>query len=127
MTIDCAFFGRLAADAELRTSQASKQWARLRVCVGKDDAVQWVSLAVFGKGAEAAGVLKKGDRIYAEGTIKIESWTGKDGVERHGLSVAAWKCDRTHLIGQNKPKRDDGPPRTAARSTSDPFNDAIPF
>lgn len=31
MSIDCAFFGFLAADAEQRTSQAGKAWARLRV------------------------------------------------------------------------------------------------
>ena len=49
--IDCAFYGFCAADAEPRTSQAGKQWVRLRVGVGKDDAVQWVSVAVFGKAA----------------------------------------------------------------------------
>src|SRR5262245_31804054 len=59
MSIDCAFHGFLAADADPRTSQAGKQWVRLRVGVGKDDAVQWVSVAVFGKAAETAATLKK--------------------------------------------------------------------
>jgi single-stranded DNA-binding protein len=104
--IDCAFYGFLAADAEPRTSQAGKQWVRLNVGVGKDDDVQWVSVAVFGKAAENAAKLRKCDRIYVEGTIKLNGWTGNDGVERHGLSVASFKVEKTHNIGRNRPERD---------------------
>jgi single-stranded DNA-binding protein len=105
MSIDCAFFGFLAADAEQRTSQAGKPWVRLRVGAGKDDAVQWLQVAVFGKAAEKAAELKKADRCYIEGTIKLDTWRGNDGAERHGLSVAAFKCEPTHRIGRNWPKR----------------------
>jgi single-strand DNA-binding protein len=104
--IDCAFFGFLPADAEPRVSQAGKNWVRFRVGIGKDDTMQWVSVAVFGKAAEAAANLKKGDRVYVEGTIKLDSWRGNDGVERHGLSVAAFKCEPTHQIGRNRPRRE---------------------
>lgn len=115
--IDCAFFGFLAADAEVRTSQAGKQWARLRVGVGKDDAMQWVSVAVFGKAAETAAALKKGDRCYCEGTIKLDTWRGNDGVDRHGLSVSSFKIEKTHQIGRNKPpKRDKPAPTTSGRA-----------
>jgi single-stranded DNA-binding protein len=105
MTIDCAFFGFLAADADPRTSKAGKPWVRLRAGVGKDDDVQWVSVAVFGKAAEHAATLVKGDRIYCEGTIKLDTWRGSDGVERHTLAVAAFKCEQTHKIGRAKEKR----------------------
>ena len=131
MSIDCALFGFVAADAEARTSQAGKPWTRLRVGVGKDDAVQWVSIAVFGKAAEAAAILKKNDRCYVEGTIKLDTWRGNDGVERHGLSVAAFKCERTHLIGRHRPKRSntneetERSQRTAAQRTF--HDDPIPF
>jgi single-stranded DNA-binding protein len=104
--IDCAFYGFLASDAEPRTSQAGKQWVRLRVGVGKDDAVQWVSVAVFGTAAQAAAELVKGDRVYIEGTIKLDTWRGNDGAERHGLSVASFKLGKTHQIGRNRPKRE---------------------
>lgn len=39
---------------------------RLRVGVGKDDDLQSVSLAAFGKAAETAADLRKGDRIERE-------------------------------------------------------------
>jgi single-stranded DNA-binding protein len=130
MSIECAFFGFLPADAVPRTSQAGKPWVRFRVGVGKDDAVQWISVAVFGKAAEGAADLKKADRVYVEGTIRLNSWHGNDGAERYGLSVAAFKCERTHQIGRNKPtpkrrRDDDSPPFAAAQSAA--FDDAIPF
>jgi single-stranded DNA-binding protein len=105
MTIDCAFYGFLAADADARTSKAGKPWTRLRVGVGRDDDVQWVNVAVFGKATETAATLKKGDRVYCEGNIKLDTWRGNDGVERHTLAVAAFKCEQTHKIGRAKEKR----------------------
>jgi single-stranded DNA-binding protein len=103
--IDCALYGFCAADADARTSKAGKQWVRLRVGVGKDDNTQWVQVAVFGKAAATAAGLKKGDRIYCEGTIKLDTWTGNDGVERHTLAVAAFRLEQTHRIGRANEKR----------------------
>ena len=129
MSIDCAFFGFLPADAEPRVSQAGKNWVRFRVGVGKDDAVQWVSVAVFGKAAEAAANLKKGDRVYVEGSIKIDSWKGSDGTERHGLNVTAFKCEPTHQIGRgrSRPKRERETPKPQLSAQGAAFDDAIPF
>jgi single-stranded DNA-binding protein len=128
MSIDCAFYAFVAADAETRTSKAGKPWVRLRVGVGKDDAVQWVQVAVFGKAAEKAAELKKSDRCYIEGTIKLDSWIGNDGTERHGLGVAAFKCEPTHRIGRNK--RDQKQKQrgsTGANNGTADLDDEIPF
>jgi single-stranded DNA-binding protein len=104
MTIDCAFYGFLAADADARTSKAGKPWVRLRVGVGKDDSLQWVQISVFGKAADTAATLKKGDRVYCEGRITLDTWRGNDGVERHTLAVVAFKCEQTHKIGRARDK-----------------------
>jgi single-strand DNA-binding protein len=130
MSIECAFFGFCARDADARTSQAGKPWVRLSIGVGKDDAVQWVQVAVFGKAAEKAAGLKKSDRCYIEGTIKLDRWTGNDGTERHGLSVAAFKCEPTHRIGRNKPdqkKKDQEFGSVAVTSNGAELDDEIPF
>ena len=131
--IDCAFSGFLAADADPRISQAGKPWVRLRVGVGKDDDVQWVSIAVFGKAAQTAAKLRKGDRIYCEGTIKVDTWRGQDGTERHGLSVASFKVEKTHNIGRNRLERSDSVAdgngsdrRELSPAGSDFHNDPIP-
>jgi single-stranded DNA-binding protein len=123
MTIDCAFYGFCAGDADARTSKAGKAWVRLRVGVGKDDALQWVQVNVFGSAATAAATLKKGDKIYVEGHCRVDTWRGNDGAERHTLAVAAFKCEQTHKIGRARDKR------TADHANDDQhdFNDDIPF
>ena len=130
MSIECAFYGFLARDAAARTSQAGKPWVRLSIGVGKDDGLQWVQVAVFGKAAEKAAALKKSDRCYIEGTIKLDSWRASDGTERHGLNVAAFKCEPTHRIGRNKPDRNK-PEREFGTAPSAKngaeFDDEIPF
>jgi single-stranded DNA-binding protein len=127
MSIDCAFYAFCAADADNRVSKNGKPWVRLRVGVGKDDAVQWVQVAVFGKAAEKAAELKKSNRCYIEGTIKLDSWTGNDGTERHGLSVAAFKCEPTHRIGRNKPDQKQKERDFGSAPTGAPFDDDITF
>jgi single-stranded DNA-binding protein len=128
--IDCAFYGFCASDADSRVSQAGKNWVRLRVGTGRDEDVVWLSVAVFGKAAETAAGLRKGDKIYVEGTLRLDSWKGNDGQERHGLSVASFKCERTHQIGRNRPRREhephehnDSPP---AADEPPPY-DSIPY
>ncbi len=60
MSIDCAFYGFLAADADARTSAAGKPLGAPARRGGKDESVQWVSVACVGKAAEAAAELRKG-------------------------------------------------------------------
>jgi single-strand DNA-binding protein len=104
--IEAAFFGRVGQPPELRTSQAGKPWARLSIAVGQgDEDAEWLSVAVFGDLAKrVSNTLHKGDRVYVEGTLKLERWT-KDGAERCRLSVAAWKCERLGGIGRNRPRK----------------------
>ena len=135
--IECAFTGRLGSDPELRTSKADKPWCRLSIAVGEGDDVQWVSVAAFGDVAErVCEQLAKGDRAYVEGTLRLNEWTDREGLTRHGLQVAAWKVEALGKIGRQKPKPQGNP---AARGYAKPldtdarpaggarYDDAIPF
>lgn len=109
MSIECAFTGRLAHEPEIKTSKAGKPWASLSVGVGESEALQWVRVAVFGEMAEAIRALPKGAKIYVEGRLKLEEWTGKDGVARHGLNVAATLVQPIGQIGKKRTsKASDG-------------------
>ena len=78
--------------------------------VGDSDDSQWVRLVVFGDKATSLS-LANGDKVYVEGSLKIESWTAKDGKERSGLKVAAWKIEKLGAIGRNSltPRREASP------------------
>ena len=89
------------------------------------------------KAIEVADKLVKGARVYVEGSIKLDEWTGQDGAKRHGLSAMSWHT-RLSEIGRNKPKREKPrygsaaaaasiyAPRGAGRGDPD-LNDEIPF
>jgi single-stranded DNA-binding protein len=136
MSIECAFFGVLGRDGELKTSKAGKQYLKLNVRVGDGDGAQWVGVMVFGDEAvEIAPKLLKGSRVYIEGSIKLDEWTAQDGSKRHGLSVMSWHC-RLAAIGRNKPQRpglankktNAGIPAiTAPANNPDFYSDEIPF
>jgi single-stranded DNA-binding protein len=104
--IEAAFLGTLGRDAEEKISKAGKQYLRLNVRVGDGDQAQWISVMAFDQNAiDAADKLTAGARIYVEGRLSVNEWSGQDGVKRHGLSVMSWHC-RLSEIGRHKPKRE---------------------
>jgi len=129
MSIEAAFFGVLARDAEHKVSKGGRSYLHFSCRTGDGDDVQWVSVTCFDEKAIAqSDKLVKGSRVYIEGSLKLEEWT-KDGIQRHGLSCMAW---RAHLaeIGRNRPKREAAPapdkPQSAA-APNDFHDDALPF
>jgi single-stranded DNA-binding protein len=112
--IETAFWGTLGRDPELKTSKGGKAFATMNVAVtigqtedGKP-LDQWLRV-VFDETAERiAGSCHKQDRVYCEGALTLESWTAKDGAERTGLKVVAFKCEKVAAIGKNRPRRDTG-------------------
>jgi single-stranded DNA-binding protein len=51
------------------------------------------------------GNLIKGDKIYAEGHLKLSHWNDKStGEAKHGLQITAWKVTKLGAIGRRKLK-----------------------
>jgi single-stranded DNA-binding protein len=69
------------------------------------------------RGCEAAGLAKRVE-VYVEGRLTMNTWEGKDGQQRTGLSVSAWRVEVLGQIG-----------RATRRERAEPgaLNDAIPF
>jgi single-stranded DNA-binding protein len=107
MSIEVALFGVLGRDAESKVSKSGKPYLRLNVRTGDGDGAQWVSVMAFDPEAVAlAPQFIKGARVYVEGSLKLDAWTGADGVQRHGLSAMSWHT-RLAAIGRNKPPKKD--------------------
>jgi single-strand DNA-binding protein len=110
--IECAFWGALGRDPELKTSKAGTPYAGMNVVVtvgaaddGKDVS-QWLRVTCFGDAAKAiAARARKGDRVYVEGALTMNQWNDANGEVRHGLNVAAWKCERVANIGKNRERK----------------------
>lgn len=109
--IECTFFGSLGKDVELRMAKSGKAWASLAIVVdtGEQDAdgrhkAQWIKVSVFGEVAERLANATKGTRLYTEGWLTLDTWNDKAGEVRHGLSCAAFTCQRdgSSNIGRNR-------------------------
>ena len=139
--LEVAFWGVLGKGPELKTSRSGKPWTSLNIAVviGKADdgaeVSQWVRVAVFGDAATTiCERARKGDKVYVEGNLTLDTWTAADGEKRHGLSVLAWKCEKLAQIGKNRPKRAVSGPddtRPADKMPTDKggrdFSDPLPF
>ena len=87
--------GTIASTPKSGTSASGTKWANcvIRCSVGTNKEGEaetaFVSLACIGSDADALARLDKGDNITAQGAIKPSVYTGKDGQEKHGLSMTA--------------------------------------
>jgi single stranded DNA-binding protein len=97
--------GRLAADAQAFTG-GSTPVTRLRVAssVGWGDKQKtlWMNATVFGKSAEFASKLKKGDQVLLSGQLEPNEFKDKEGVERKEIVLLA----QTVQAVSSKPKDD---------------------
>jgi single-stranded DNA-binding protein len=113
--LEVAFWGVLGKAPELKTAKTGTRFATMNVVVTVSQAddgkelSQWLRVACFGNGAEAiAARAKKGDRVYCEGQLTMTQWKAADGEVRHGLNVAAWKCERVVNIGKYRERKHQG-------------------
>ena len=111
--IEAAFWAVIGKDPELKTSKAGNSFPTINVTVtvGKaddgKDVNQWIRIACFGETAERiAERAKKGDRIYCEGNLTLNTWTAANGDMKTGLSLAAWKVERLAAIGKHRQFRE---------------------
>jgi len=81
--------GNLGADPELRFTQNATAVLNLRLACNErrkdrdgnwSDHVEWVSVVLWGKRAEALGkILRKGSSIMVEGSLRTSDYEARDG------------------------------------------------
>jgi single-stranded DNA-binding protein len=76
--------GSLIADPQCREG-AKGQFAT--AAIRADDNI--VNLIAFGSEAERLLGLEKGAALAASGRARLTSWKGRDGTDRHGISIVA--------------------------------------
>ena len=81
--------GSLAADPQERASSAGKPFVTclLRVLVDGEESMLASLIAFDTSAVKALMQLHKGDPVSVAGMGKPTQWTGRDGVEKRGMSV----------------------------------------
>jgi single-strand DNA-binding protein len=90
--------GNLGADPELRYTPSGKAVTELRVAVNNNqrgadgewvEETLWFRVNVWEQAAERlAEQLRKGNKIFAEGQLRVREFEGRDGEKRQSLELA---------------------------------------
>lgn len=92
--------GNIGQDPEMRFSQNGTAVTTFSVAVnrtprsqrdqGNEEPPDWYRVVCFGQNAEFADqYLSKGNRVYVEGRLQINKFTGNDGQERQSVEIVA--------------------------------------
>ncbi len=130
--------GNLGADPELRYTPSGKAVTELRVAVndnrkGPDgewvEETLWFRVSVWEQAAERlAEQLRKGNKIYAEGQLRVREYESRDGEKRQSLELGF-----ARVVNLERRSRDedggssggggsygDAPPQVKPRGASQP-------
>ncbi len=105
--------GNLGADPELRYTPSGKAVTDLRVAVNNNqrgpdgewvEETLWFRVSVWEQAAERmAEQLRKGNKVYAEGQLRVREFEGRDGEKRQSLELAF-----ARVVNLERRSRDEG-------------------
>lgn len=133
--------GNLGKDPETRRTQDGKTICNLSVATSeswRDKATgerkeksEWHRVVLFSEPLckVAEQYLKKGSKIYLEGSLQTRKWTDKDGVEKYSTEVVlqGFNSALVMLDGKSATSKSDDDLPSASRSVGRAMDDAIPW
>jgi len=128
--------GNLGADPEIRHTQDGRAIANLRVATSDNwrdkatgerrEKTEWHRVVIFNENLAkiAEQYLKKGSKVYLEGSLQTRKWTDNDNNERYSTEVVlqGFNAQLTMLDGRQR----DGTGEGEARNGGD-FGRSGPF
>jgi single-strand DNA-binding protein len=92
--------GNLGADPETRAMPSGMTVANIRIATSENwkdkqsgeskERTEWHNVAMFGRLGEIAGeYLKKGSKVYIEGSLRTRKWQDKQGNDRYTTEIIA--------------------------------------
>jgi single-strand DNA-binding protein len=142
--------GNLGADPEVRYMPSGGAVANLRLATSESwkdkqsgenvEKTEWHSVVCYNRLGEIAGeYVRKGSKVYIEGSIRTEKWQDKDGQDRYTTKIIAREMQMLDGRGAGSSAMPDESPNTNTKSqkfssaphsehaSADEFNDDIPF
>jgi len=140
--------GNLGNDPEVRYTPNGTAIANISVATSESwrdkqtgetqDRTEWHRVVFFGKLAEIVGeYLKKGSKVYVEGSLRTRKWQDKNGVERYTTEIIANEMNmldsrgaggNNHIPHEKTPAPTEAhEPVSSAHQVDGPIEDDIPF
>jgi single-strand DNA-binding protein len=108
--------GHLGKDPEYKELDGDKYRATFSVATTErykkdgdwhDGHTEWFNIVAWGKQAQAASRLRKGDCVYMVGKFKTRDWTDNEGVKRY---ITEFKPHTLYKIAYEKRQQGAPPP-----------------
>lgn len=122
--------GNVAADAvssngSTRTQVATSEKWKDKQSGEMQEKTEWHQIVFFGKVAEiAAEYIKKGDKIYIEGSLRTEKWTDKNNVVRYTTKIVG---QAMQIFSSRKEEAQQPTQSQLIDNDENGFDDDIPF
>ncbi|MCG7904386.1 MAG: single-stranded DNA-binding protein [Candidatus Thiodiazotropha weberae] len=95
---------------------------------GEQERTEWHRVVFFNRLGEIAGeYLKKGSKVYVEGSLRTRKWQGQDGQDRYTTEIVG--SEMQMLDGRGGAPSNTGSAQAAPQPApaGDDFEDSIPF
>ncbi|HEV2651093.1 MAG TPA: single-stranded DNA-binding protein [Rhizomicrobium sp.] len=138
--------GNLGKDPEVRRMTSGDPIVNLSIATSetwrdkssgeRKEKTEWHRVVIFNKNLAdvAEKYLRKGSKVYLEGSLQTRKWTDKDGVEKYSTEVVLqnFRGELVMLDGRNEGGGGGGRDRVGAddapaRFQRDEMEDEIPF
>lgn len=133
--------GNLGKDPEIRAAQDGRKIANLSVATSeswkdkttgeKREKTEWHRVVIFNE--PLVGIvekyLKKGSKVFIEGSLQTRKWTDKDGVEKYSTEIVLqnYGGSMTMLSSNTDGRAQTSEPAPAAQTPEQLLDDEIPF
>jgi single-strand DNA-binding protein len=131
--------GNMGADPEVRYTPNGVAVANLNIATSsswKDkqsgdvqERTEWHRVVFYNRTAEVAGeYLRKGAKVYIEGSLRTRKWQDKNGMDRYTTEIIGNEMQMLDSRGGNTGDFNQSRPETeAAPAMDNSFDDDIPF
>lgn len=136
--------GNLGQDPEVRYMPSGGAVTNLSIATSESwkdkdtgqnqERTEWHRIALFNRLAEIAGeYLRKGSKVYIEGSLRTRKWQDKNGQDRYTTEIVANNMQMLDSRGGGAPAEMSAPmshaqaPVPADQSMGNDFDDDIPF
>ncbi len=120
--------GNLGADPEVRFMPSGGAVANLRIATSESwkdkqtgeaqERTEWHTVALFNRLAEIAGeYLKKGSKVYIEGSLRTRKWQDKNGQDRYTTEII---CNDMQMLDSRSGGSANMPNDPSSSSSADP-------
>jgi len=130
--------GNCGNDPEVRATNAGKSVTNISVATSESwndesgnlqERTEWHKIVFFGRLAEIAGeYLKKGSKVYIEGSLRTRKWKDQQDVERYTTEIVASEMQMLDSRNTANSAPQNASPTPQAPAENNSFeNDDIPF